>query len=329
MIDRLTDWFGKNRRELPFRGLGDPYAILVSETMAQQTRMSALVPYYNRFIERFPDVGALAEASETDVLALWAGLGYYSRARALHRTAKAVAEAYGGSLPPDPAALRSLPGIGDYTAGAVASIAFNLPTPAVDGNVRRVYARLFARDGGDAAGWVRSLMDKAPPTVVTESLMELGALVCTPSSPKCGSCPVASFCEAFSAGRVDEFPKKRAKPEKRVEERMICIVTDHNNRVLLRRRTERLLHGMWEFPTEEQLTLDGFTVVRDSKPLRSAKHVFTHIVWLMKGYRAKAERASPPENYLWRRDFADLPLPSAMRAWKETVEVIWGNEQNG
>ncbi|MDR1668382.1 MAG: A/G-specific adenine glycosylase, partial [Oscillospiraceae bacterium] len=187
LCERLVGWFSENKRELPFRGSGDPYAILVSETMAQQTRMSALVPYYNRFIARFPDVRSLAGADEADVLALWAGLGYYARARALHRTAKAVLSGWGGSLPADADALRSLPGIGAYTAGAVASVAFNLPVPAVDGNVRRVYSRLFASGGGDVSGWVRSLMDNAPPRLVTEGLMELGALVCTPASPKCGS----------------------------------------------------------------------------------------------------------------------------------------------
>ncbi len=315
MVQLLTDWFIKNRRDLPFRGSGDPYAILVSETMAQQTRMSALIPYYNRFIERFPDIKTLAEAEEADVLALWAGLGYYSRARSLHKAAQEVLSSWGGSLPADAGALRALPGVGEYTAGAVASIAFNLPVPAVDGNVRRVYARLFARNGGDVTAWVRSLMDEAPPRLVTESLMELGALVCTPSSPKCGSCPILDNCGALLSGRVEEFPKKIQKPPKREEQRMICIIMDYNNRVLLRRRTERLLHNMWEFPEEERLLTDGFSVRRESVPVGTAKHVFTHIVWHMTAYKARAERDGLLENYRWAEDLSEFALPSAMRAW--------------
>ena len=315
MIELLTDWFIKSRRDLPFRGNGDPYAILVSETMAQQTRMSALIPFYNRFIERFPDIKTLAEAEEADVLALWAGLGYYSRARSLHKAAQEVLSYRGGSLPADAGALRALPGVGEYTAGAVASIAFNLPVPAVDGNVRRVYARLFARDGGDVTAWVRSLMDEAPPRLVTESLMELGALVCTPSSPKCESCPVSQNCEAYIVGEVAKYPEKIIKPPKREERRMICIVTGYNNRVLLRRRTERLLHNMWEFPSEEQLFADGFSVRREQNPIGTAKHVFTHIVWQMTAFKTHTERDGLPENYCWATDLSAFALPSAMRAW--------------
>jgi A/G-specific adenine glycosylase len=171
MTKHLIDWFLENRRDLPFRNSDNPYFILVSETMAQQTRMSALVPYFERFIERFPDIQALAQADEAEVLSLWAGLGYYSRARNLHKAAKLC----GGKVPDQYEGLRALPGVGDYTAGAVASIAFDLPCPAVDGNVRRVYARLSggapehpSGSGGGVFAWVRGLMEEAPPRLVTE-----------------------------------------------------------------------------------------------------------------------------------------------------------------
>ena len=311
MTERLMDWFLTNHRDLPFRGSGDPYHILVSEIMAQQTRMTALVPYFERFIARFPTVKALAEAEEAEVLTLWAGLGYYSRARNLHKAAQMC----GGKLPVTYEALRALPGVGDYTAGAVASIAYGLPCPAVDGNVRRVYARLFASDGGGVSAWVRRLMENAPPRLVTESLMELGALICIPSSPKCGECPLSGDCRGFAEGRGSAFPAKKEKPPKREEFRRICLARDDGGRALLRRRTERLLHNMWEFPAEEQLLADGFAVVCGNSPLGTARHVFTHIVWHMTAYAACVTVDRLPENYRWVRDKNEVAVPSAMNAW--------------
>lgn len=315
MTGKLVDWFLCNRRELPFRNSSNPYYILVSETMAQQTRMAALIPYFERFIDSFPTVASLAEADEAEVLSLWAGLGYYSRARNLHKAAREICARHNGAVPDSEKTLRALPGVGEYTAGAVASIAFNLPCPAVDGNVRRVYARLFASDGGDVAGWVRSLMEDAPPRLVTESLMELGALICTPSAPKCGQCPVSEVCRAFLEGKVTQFPAKKQKPVKREKHRIVCVARDEKARVLLRRRTERLLHNMWEFPTEERLLADGFAVTRESGPLGTAKHVFTHIVWHMTAYEASVTYDRLPEHYQWAASPRGFALPSAMRAW--------------
>ncbi|MCL1806087.1 MAG: A/G-specific adenine glycosylase [Oscillospiraceae bacterium] len=315
MIKPLIDWFLKNKRELPFRNSDDPYRILVSEIMAQQTRMEALIPYYERFIARFPTVEALAEADEADVLTVWAGLGYYSRARSLHKAARTC----NGKIPETYEAIRALPGVGDYTAGAVASIAFGLPYPAVDGNVRRVYARLFASDSGDVAAWVRQLMDGSPPRLVTESLMELGALICIPSSPKCGQCPIQGGCRAFADGCVSEFPAKKEKSQKREEHRTVCIVRDDRGNILLRRRTERLLHKLWEFPAEERLIADGFTVDRSPIPLGTAKHVFTHIIWHMAAYAAVVSDRELPENYQWVRDLRAVALPSAMKSWIDLI----------
>ncbi|MCL2003931.1 MAG: A/G-specific adenine glycosylase [Oscillospiraceae bacterium] len=315
MTAKLIDWFQRHRRELPFRGCGDPYFILVSEMMAQQTRMETLVPYFERFIARFPTVQALAAADEAEVLALWAGLGYYSRARSLHKAAKLC----GGAVRDTYEGLRALPGVGDYTAGAVASIAYGLPCPAVDGNVRRVCARLLAADSGDVSAWILGLMAEAPPRLVTEALMELGALVCVPSSPKCGDCPVSGDCRAFLEGRVTEFPAKRLKPAKRAEDRAVCIVRDGEGRVLLRRRAERLLHHMWEFPSEAQLLADGFAVERDPSPLGTAKHVFTHIIWHMTAYRARIAYQELPDNYQFLADLNQIALPSAMKAWKNLI----------
>ena len=194
----LLRWYRKNRRDLPWRRTADPYAVWVSEIMLQQTRVETVLPYYARFLERFPDASRLADATEDDVLASWSGLGYYRRARALHQGARVVMERHDGKLPRDPADLRRLPGVGRYTAGAIASVAFGLPEPILDGNVRRVLARIFAVDGvrlGPAAeerelwGLAASLVQGSAPGDLNQALMELGALICTPRAPACPACP--------------------------------------------------------------------------------------------------------------------------------------------
>lgn len=255
----LLDFFDRAARALPWRSTRDPYRILVSEIMAQQTRVETVVPYYERWLARFPTIDALAAAPQDDVLKMWEGLGYYSRARNLHRAAGVVCEAHGGLLPRSAVELKTLPGVGPYTAGAVASIAFDEAVPAVDGNVRRVFARLFDEPTPAAAAvgrWAAGVVDPDRPGDFNQSLMELGATVCTPRGARCDLCPVGEWCGARAAGTVDErpLPKKRARVRR--ETRAVAVVvaggeeSSQGASVLLRRRpAEGLLAGLWEFPS--------------------------------------------------------------------------------
>lgn len=254
---RVLAWYARDQRALPWRRTRDPYAIWISEIMLQQTRVDAVIPYYERFLARFPAVVDLAQAPVDAVLQLWAGLGYYSRARNLHAAAQAIVTGHAGVFPRDPEALRALPGIGRYTAGAIASIAFGLPAPVVDGNVTRVFARWFC-DGGDvqspavvkrmwerAGDWARC----AAPGDANQALMELGALVCIKPLPACERCPVQSLCAAYQAGCAAALPrpKRRATPQ-RVQ--LDVLLAEHAERLLLVRRTAgTLLRGWWEAPS--------------------------------------------------------------------------------
>jgi A/G-specific adenine glycosylase len=256
---RVVAHFRSVRRDLPWRRSRDPYAIWVSEIMLQQTRVAAVVPYYERWMARFPTVTALAEAPLDDVLAAWAGLGYYSRARNLHRGAREIVARHGGALPASAAALRALPGIGPYTAGAIASIAFALPEPLVDGNVARVLARLYAIDldiKSSAASrtlWrlAAELVPGDAPGDFNQGLMELGATVCTPLGPACLLCPLAGLCRARAQGREHELPRMPAR--KRPHELPLIDATalwiERRGELLLARRTpDGLYGGLWELP---------------------------------------------------------------------------------
>ena len=249
----LLAWYTTCRRDLPWRRTRDPYAIWVSEVMLQQTRVETVIPYYERFLARFPTAHALAEAAEGDVLALWSGLGYYRRARLLHRGARAVTER--GNFPDERATLLEVPGIGPYTAGAIASIAHGRAVGLVDGNVARVLARLFAieedmRRGGmkTAARIADEIVHERDPGSWNQALMELGATVCTPRDPKCDRCPVASACRANELGRTKELPILAPKT-KPLRERVQAVVAMRRGRVLLARRSgEGLFGGLWEPP---------------------------------------------------------------------------------
>ena len=250
----LLAHYRAHARDLPWRRDRDPYRIWVSEVMLQQTRVDTAAPYYERWLERFPTVESLAEAPIDDVLREWAGLGYYRRAHNLHRAAKLVRERHGGRLPSDAAELRALPGIGDYTAGAIASIAFDRAEPAVDGNVRRVLSRLFDLADPSASEVRRiaaALVPEIRPGEFNQALMEFGSTVCAPRAPACETCPLAGLCRARAVGTQLERPRpKRAKPVPEVDI-ATAVVVDPTGRVLLRRRPEEgLLGGMWEFPGE-------------------------------------------------------------------------------
>lgn len=248
----LLAFYDARARDLPWRRDTDPYRVWVSEVMLQQTRVETVVPYYERWLERFPTLDALAEAPIDDVLHAWAGLGYYRRAHNLHRAARAVRERHHGELPEDPDALRDLPGIGDYTAGAIASIAFGRPEPAVDGNVRRVLSRLHDLPGPGAAELRRlaaALVPEDRPGDFNQALMEFGATVCTPRAPRCEACPLAEHCRARAAGTQLERPlPKRSKPLPEDDVGTAVVVAPDGALLLVRRPDEGLLAGLWEFP---------------------------------------------------------------------------------
>jgi A/G-specific adenine glycosylase len=253
----LLRWYRRHRRDLPWRRTRDPYAIWVSEAMLQQTQVSTVLPYYERFLAAFPGVAELAEAPEEAVLGAWSGLGYYRRARALHAGARAVIERHGGRVPRDTADLLALPGVGPYTAGAIASIAFGLPEPALDGNVRRVLSRVLARSGSGAAEErtilraARDLVRGPEPGDLNQALMELGALVCTPRSPRCGACPVTAVCLARASGDPEGFPVGR-RTRRAVPGRVAVALIEHRGRVLLERRGPATpFRGAWDVPAAE------------------------------------------------------------------------------
>jgi A/G-specific adenine glycosylase len=253
----LLRWYRAHRRDLPWRRTRDPYAIWVSEIMLQQTQVATVIPYYERFMRRFPDAAALARASEEEVLGLWSGLGYYRRARALREGAVAVLERHGGRLPGDCGELQALPGIGRYTAGAIASICFGIPAPILDGNVRRVLSRLHALDAaagsGDARLWklAESLADGPDPGDLNQALMEIGALVCTPRNPECDACPLGERCRARALGSPESFPP--VKPRRAVERvRVAVAVVERGGRVLLERPSDGSpFRGTWDLPAIE------------------------------------------------------------------------------
>ncbi|MEZ4524910.1 MAG: A/G-specific adenine glycosylase [Desulfobacterales bacterium] len=253
---KLKHWYEKNSRELPWRGTGDPYRIWVSEVMLQQTRVTAVIPYYERFVRRFPNPESLAASDLQEVLKLWEGLGYYARVRNLRRAAQTVMAEHGGSIPQDFRTFRQLPGVGDYTASAVLSIAFGRPLAAVDGNVKRVLARVFLLEEPVNLAAARSvfrnkadaLLDREDPGVFNQAMMELGALVCTPRNPKCENCPLSLLCAGFQSAKTDNYPKRKAAVS--VPEYHIAagVVHREDKILIVQRPAEGLLGGLWEFP---------------------------------------------------------------------------------
>lgn len=330
----LIGWFEENKRDLPFRRTKDPYQIWVSEIMAQQTRIAALIPYFERFTKQFPTVQALAAAEEEEVLKAWQGLGYYARARNLHRAARKMVEECDGRVPDDPETLRKMPGIGAYTAGAVLSIAYGQKEPAVDGNATRVFARieeiyedvLKPKTIRQVTDLIREMMPEGQAGVLTEAIMELGALVCLPQTPQCRICPVCSACKAYLHGKTEILPFRSGPKPKKEEHRLILLVEDGLGRILMRKRSERLLHNLWEYinlplqAPEQALDALGLQM-QDQRKIGQAQHVFTHIIWHMQGIYAKVYNAPAPEDYEWveKEEIEAKTLPTAL-----AVFTRWG-----
>ncbi len=259
-VQSLLHWYRRNARQLPWRGHPDPYAVWVSEIMLQQTRVDTVIPYFERWLERFPTLHSLAAAEQQAVLNQWEGLGYYSRARNLHRAAQIVVEQHAGKLPADVKALQKLPGIGRYTAGAIASICFGLDTPALDGNIRRVMARLFnvtelARSTkGEYRLWalLSEYLPSGEAADYNQALMELGALICMPRAPKCDQCPVADSCLAYALGVQEQRPVKKRKPPVPHHTVTAAVIRRNGHILIAQRENKGLLGGMWEFPGGKQ-----------------------------------------------------------------------------
>ena len=298
----LLAWYTHSSRELPWRKTNDPYKIWVSEIMLQQTRVSAVIPYYLRFLEALPDLRALADVPEEKLLKLWEGLGYYSRVKNMQKAAKKIVGEFGGVFPRDFEKVRSLPGIGDYTAGAICSIALGLPTPAVDGNVLRVLSRL-CRNPSDLRDptykkemetALREIYPEARCGDFTQSLMELGALVCLPGGvPLCAQCPLSALCAAHAAGEELLYPKKSEKPEKKREVKTVFLIRCGDTLAIRKRPPKGLLSSLWELPNAQGklsepdvsswLEENGIDAL-EIRPLPPKNHIFTHIVWEMHPY---------------------------------------------
>jgi A/G-specific adenine glycosylase len=308
--DDLISWFKEEQRDLPWRKDQDPYKVWVSEIMLQQTRVDTVIPYFNRFIEWFPTIEDLASAEEDKVLKAWEGLGYYSRVRNLQSAVKEVYEKYNGEVPNTPEEIAGLKGVGPYTAGAILSIAYGMPEPAVDGNVMRVLSRILSIWEDIAKQSSRKIFEKAvrvlishqDPSAFNQALMELGALICTPTSPSCLLCPVRDHCQAFEEGVQNELPIKTKKNKPRNVQLAAVILTDVDGKILIHKRPSTgLLANLWEFPNVEinhplqtgreqigELFTQSFNLRMNlEKNIGQIEHVFSHLVWDILVYTGK------------------------------------------
>lgn len=348
IVTPLLDWFYSQARILPWRENPTPYRVWVSEIMLQQTRVEAVKPYYDRFMKRLPTLDDLAEIEEQELMKLWEGLGYYNRARNLQKAAIMVQQQYGGELPADYNELQKLPGIGSYTAGAVASIAYQIKAPAVDGNVLRVFSRLllYEKDvlSQKAKKEVESFVMEVMPNdtaAFNQALMELGAMVCVPNGkPKCQECPLNKLCMAHAEDRILEFPKKSPKKPRVIENRTILVIKDQNKAAIQKRPNKGLLAGLYEFPSldghvsEEEVIAylkdSGIEVLR-IQPLEKSKHIFSHIEWHMIGYEVRVDELSPLKKTNDRLLFMTAtdtenhyPIPTAFLAYTKYLNIQLG-----
>ena len=335
LTQTLLAWYDREKRSFPFRGVNDTFAVWVSEIMLQQTQTTTVSGYFTRFMALFPNVLALAKAEEGAVLKAWEGLGYYSRARNLHRAAKIIAFERRGEFPQTAAQWQALPGVGPYTAAAVASIVFGEPVPAIDGNLTRVICRLHAVEEDPVVPSVKrriqslgqALMPADRPGDMNQALMDLGATICLPGTPDCARCPIAAYCEARKAGIAESLPNLAARKPPRTVPVAVGLIFS-GARVLLIKRQQALLKGLYVFPLAEgedesgglEKRLMKIGIEADSlSEVGQARHIFTHRVWQMRLYEGRAKKALPVPEGVWANaeDIRALPLPGAMRAARE------------
>lgn len=332
----LAVWYQQNYRKLRWRDTKNPYHIWISEIMLQQTRVEAVKAYYDRFMREIPDIEALSRISEDELLKLWEGLGYYNRARNLQRAAICIMEKHNGEFPMRYEEVLELPGIGEYTAGAICSICFGLPTPAVDGNVLRVVARLTDNhDNIDDIKTKKRVRENLLPLyregdcgLLTQSLMELGAVICIPNGmPKCDSCPLQEMCVAYKRNSYGELPVRRAKKKRRIEEKTVFILHDGERYGIRKRDDSGLLANMWEFyHTDERLTAaeavrfiseKGFEPVLIEKELPYT-HIFSHVEWRMTAYYIVCRNKKSELTWVEKKEFDDkYALPTAFKIFLE------------
>lgn len=344
MVSPLLEWYRENKRTLPWRDKNNAYYTWISEIMLQQTRVEAVKPYFIRFITELPDIEALAKCPEPKLLKLWEGLGYYNRVRNMQAAAVSVMEEYKGKLPEDFSQLLSLKGIGSYTAGAIASIAYGICVPAVDGNVLRVVTRLTENDGDIMKQSVKKQVEKTlqeimPPDApgdFNQAMMELGAVVCVPNGQaKCEICPVAAFCQARAHETVDDFPVKAAKKPRVIEERTVFVIQDGDSTAITKRPDKGLLAGLYELPNvlgylSREEVLDKVNKMKleplHIEELESSRHIFSHIEWRMTAYRIRVSSLEKSENQALI--FADrkgvrnhYAIPSAFKAYQKYLKA--------
>ena len=338
--EALLPWYGENKRELPWRKDREPYHVWLSEIMLQQTRVEAVKGYYARFLAALPTVSDLAACDDDALHKLWEGLGYYSRVRNLKKAAIRIMEDHGGIFPGEYEAIRALPGIGDYTAGAICSICFDRPTPAVDGNVLRVVSRITEDPTPidlpvqkKAVAQALASVYPAQAGAFTQALMELGATLCGPNwDPRCGECPCRDFCGACQSGTVKDYPVKLPKKEKRVEERTVFLFSCDGHYALRKRSDSGLLAGLWEFPNvagklDAKQALEEAEKMglrpRDIRRQTERKHIFTHIRWEMRGFYLEVAEMAGDFTWLTPQQIREMAaLPTAFRQFWEDIENV-------
>ena len=347
IIQPLLNWYDTNHRTLPWRETKDPYHIWISEIMLQQTRVEAVRPYFERFIEALPTIHDLAICQEERLLKLWEGLGYYNRVRNMQKAAVQIETQYGGKLPGDFEQLRSLKGIGDYTAGAIASIAFELPVPAVDGNVMRIWSRLVCCEEDilkdkvrkEAFRQLKEIMPAGRSGDLNQAFMDLGSMICLPKgASRCEDCPLRFACQAAGQGLVDILPVRKKAKERRLEKRTILVVRDGDKVALHKRNDNGLLAGLYELPGLEdyydEKEILTYLKQRHLMPLfieklEDAKHVFSHVEWHMQGFliRVASLENMPTDDWIFadaKTAMQEYPLPAAFRAYASYVNIQLG-----
>ncbi|MBQ3557683.1 MAG: A/G-specific adenine glycosylase [Oscillospiraceae bacterium] len=335
----LLEWYGEHARQLPWRSDPTAYHVWVSEIMLQQTRVAAVLDYYRRFMDAAPTVADLARMPDEQLMKLWQGLGYYSRARNLKRAAVQIVARFDGQFPDKYEDIRALPGVGDYTAGAIASIAFGQAVPAVDGNVLRVVTRLTANPSDitlpatkrQVAEKLGEIIPTAQPGQFNQAMMELGATVCIPNgAPLCDKCPAAQFCLARQKGLTAELPVKTPKKARRIEERTVFLIFRGNKVALRQRGAKGLLAGLWEFPNEHAPAEDALKkwgVEGIATPGDTGRHIFTHIEWHMSAIMVEAVDDRLPHGWVWasRQELdRQYAVPNAFRAFETAVRQQLG-----